>query len=206
VGLGPTRIVAGVGNQWHFDPDTYLAMVRSEIAAYDELQGALAEATREIDAHRVLDLGTGTGVTAARVLAVHPDATMVGVDSSADMLRHARDLLPEADLRVADLMDPLPTGPFELVVSAFAIHHLDAAGKAELFGRVAAVLAPGGRFALLDVVVPATAPEQPVPLEEGVDQPSTVADQLDWLAAAGLVANVVVARDDLAILAADRPG
>ena len=46
--------------------------------------------------------------------------------------------LPGADLRLQDLRDPLPDGPFDLVFSALAIHHLDAAAKADLFARVAA--------------------------------------------------------------------
>src|SRR3954454_22155519 len=69
----------GVANQWHFEPDTYLAMVRSEIPAYDELQRTLADATRPVPAARILDLGSGTGVTARAVLDVHPLATLVGV-------------------------------------------------------------------------------------------------------------------------------
>ena len=56
----------GVGNQWHFDPDTYLAMVRSEIKDYDELQALIADATKSVNVTRVLDLGSGTGVTARR--------------------------------------------------------------------------------------------------------------------------------------------
>ena len=50
--------------------------------------------------------------------------------------------------------DPLPEGPFDVVVSALAVHHLDGAEKADLFQRVTASLAPGGRFVLGDVVVP----------------------------------------------------
>jgi tRNA (cmo5U34)-methyltransferase len=195
-----------MGNQWHFDPPGYLRLVRSEIPEYDRLQDALAEATSAVPAETILDLGSGTGVTAQRVLARHPDGSLVGVDASDDMLVHARRLLPDAKFLVGDLAGRLPAGPFDLVVSAFAIHHLDAAGKAALFRQVASVLAPGGRFVFLDVVVPTTDVARPVPLEAGVDLPSSVDDQLGWLAAAGLHPAVVLAEDDLAIIAADRPG
>ena len=47
---------------------------------------------------------------------------------------------------VADLVDPLPAGPFDVVASALAIHHLPDAGKADLCARVLDVLAPGGVF------------------------------------------------------------
>lgn len=194
-----------VGGQWHFDPDSYLAMVREEIADYDDLQSRLAAATALVPARRILDLGSGTGVTARQVLAVHETATLVGVDASDDMLQHARRLVPEATFSVGTLDDALPEGPWDLVVSAFAIHHLDGPAKADLFARIAAALAPGGRFAMCDVVIPITAVEQPVPLEDGVDRPSSVEDQLAWLAATGLDPAVVYARDDVAIVVADRP-
>lgn len=193
-------------SQWHFDPESYLAMVRDEIPSYDDLQERLAAVTASLPARRILDLGSGTGITAQHVLAQHPGADLVGVDGSEHMLAHARELVPGASFVVGQLEDPLPAGPFDLVVSAFAVHHLDEHGKADLFARIADVLAPGGRFALCDVVVPAGEVAQPVPLEEGVDQPSTVEAQLAWLAEAGLEARVVHARDDLAILVADRPG
>src|ERR1039458_4869500 len=99
-------------------------MVKSEVPAYERLQDAVAEATAGTAA-RVLDLGTGTGVTALRVLEHHPGAELTGIDESAGMLEHARRALPAAELRVARLEDELPAGPFDLVVSALAVHHLD---------------------------------------------------------------------------------
>jgi hypothetical protein len=56
------------GNQFHFDPATYLGTIRAEVPAYDELQDAVAEATAGIQAERVLELGVGTGETSRRVL------------------------------------------------------------------------------------------------------------------------------------------
>jgi len=125
------------------------------------------------------------------------------IDASDGMLTHARELLPDPTFIVSGLEDPLPSGPFELIVSAFAIHHLNAAGKAALFRRVASVLCPGGRFVYCDVVVARHLVARPVPLEENVDMPSTVDDQLDWLAKAGLQPQVIFAENDLAVIAAD---
>jgi tRNA (cmo5U34)-methyltransferase len=85
-------------------------------------------------------------------------------------------------------------------VSAFAIHHLDGPGKADLFRRVAAVLAPGGRFVLADVVVPEDPDDVVTPLDPGFDLPSPLADQLAWLEAAGLRASVAWAHRDLAVM------
>ena len=109
------------------------------------------------------------------------------------------------ELAVADLTDPLPAGPFDLVVSALAVHHLEGPDKAALFARVAAALRPGGRFVLGDVVIPVDPADAVTPLTGGHDRPSTAADQLRWLAEAGLDASAVWRERDLVVLRADRP-
>jgi tRNA (cmo5U34)-methyltransferase len=156
----------------------------------------------------MLDLGTGTGETLVRVLARHPGATVVGIDESEGMLRAAASRLQgrAGDLRVADLADPLPAGPFDLVVSALAVHHLDGPAKAALFGRVASVLRPGGRFVLGDVVIPVDPADAVTPISDDYDRPSTLADQLGWLADAGFTATAVWTERDLAVVRADQPG
>ncbi len=187
--------------QFHFHPDEYLALMRSELPAYERLQDEAAAATGR-GATRLLELGTGTGETARRVLARHPGAALVGIDASADMLAAAT--LPGADLRVSRLEDPLPEGPFDLVFSALAVHHLDGPGKADLFARVAAVLEPGGRFVLADVVVPDDPADAVTPLSPNYDLPSRADDQVAWLREAGLDARVVWAERDLAVFQAFR--
>jgi tRNA (cmo5U34)-methyltransferase len=111
--------------------------------------------------------------------------------------------LPGADLRLQDLADPLPEGPFDLVFSALAIHHLAAAAKADLFVRVAAVLAPGGRFVMADVIVPEDPADVVTPLDPGFDLPEAVPDLLRWMSDAGLRARVSWQARDLAVLVAD---
>ena len=192
------------GYQFHFDPTTYLETIRKEVPAYDELQQAVAEATAGIHAERVLELGVGTGQTSRRLLDLHPGAELVGIDESAEMVAVASADVA-GNLRVRRLQDPLPEGNFDLVVSALAVHHLDGAGKADLFARVADRLRPGGRFVLGDVVVPDDPADLVTPIDGVYDQPSTTDDQVRWLAAAGLHAEVVWARQDLAVIVADSP-
>jgi len=193
-----------MAEQFHFDPDSYLDMVRAEVPDYERVQDVVAEAAGEITAHAILDLGTGTGETLRRVVERHPDARVVGIDESAPMLAVARTLVPNADLRVARLQDELPDGPFDLVVSALAVHHLDGAEKASLFGRIAQRLAAGGRFVLADVIVPDDPADAITPLDEGYDLPSRIEEQLQWLTDAHLVPTVRWQRHDLAVLVADR--
>jgi tRNA (cmo5U34)-methyltransferase len=189
-------------SEFEFMPEGYLESMLGEVPGYLELQEETVRATDGLRAARILELGTGTGETARRVLAHHPGAHLVGIDSSRHMLEEARHVLPAADLRVARLEDPLPDGPFDLVFSALAVHHLDAAGKADLFRRVAEALAPGGRFVLADVVVPERPEDAVIPCTPGYDLPDPVPDQLEWLSAAGLEPRVAWARRDLAVLTA----
>jgi tRNA (cmo5U34)-methyltransferase len=196
--------------QFHWDPDSYLALMCEEVPDYARLQEEAVAATG-IDAARVLELGTGTGETAQRVLARHPRASLVGVDASREMLGHARAALAaeRVDLRIGRLEDPLPAGPFDLVIAVLAVHHLDGPGKADLFARVAAVLEPRGRFVLGDVVIPEDPADVVTPIDGDYDTPSSVADQQAWMDAAGLRARVAWARRDLAVLvgeAVTKPG
>ncbi len=206
-GVPAAEVGAALEWQFHFDPSTYLETIRSEVPAYEILQEELVRATGG-GARRVLELGTGTGETAARLLARHPEAQLVGVDASAPMLAVARARLPaeRARLRVGTIEDPLPEGPFDLVASALCVHHLRGTDKRDLFQRVRRALAPGGRFVLADVVIPADPARASIPLSPGFDRPSTVEDQLRWLAEAGFRSRITWQRDDLAVLASDSPG
>lgn len=190
--------------EFHFDPDTYLAMMREDVPRYDELQDVVVAATSGLDARRILELGTGTGETARRLLAAHPGAGLVGIDSSEGMLAVARADLG-ADLRVQRLEDPLPEGPFDLVVSALAVHHLDADEKRDLFRRVRQELIPGGRFVLADLIVPERVEDVVTHATPGFDKPDTLADILAWLDEAGFVTSVEWSWKDLAAIRADLP-
>jgi L-threonylcarbamoyladenylate synthase len=197
-------VAAALQWQFHFDPSTYAEMIHEDIPWYDEFQEAVAQASGS-GAARVLELGTGTGETARRLLERHPDARLVGVDESASMLAAARSALPadRVTLHVGAIEGPLPEGPFDLVASALCVHHLDGRLKRDLFARVRRVLAPGGRFVLGDVIVPLDAADAVIPLSDGYDHPSPLADQLRWLAETGFDAHVVWERRDLAVVTAD---
>lgn len=199
--VGDERLKGALGGQFHFEPASYPEMIRAEIPLFERLQEELVAASGE-GARRILELGTGTGETARRLLARHPDASLVGVDESAEMLGAARAVLPvdRVELRVGRLEDGVPEGPFDLVASALCVHHLDGNEKARLFERVRAAQAPAGRFVLADVVVPVDPADAQTPLTPGFDKPSSVADQLRWLEDAGFAAEVAWASGDLAVL------
>jgi tRNA (cmo5U34)-methyltransferase len=190
-------------SDFEWDPETYLAQMLGEIPGYEELQAAVAAATEDLAAPTVLELGTGTGETALRVLAKHPTAHWTGIDASAAMLARARTRLPGADLRLARLEDPLPSGPFDLVVSVLAVHHLTGDAKRDLFTRIAQV---SDNFVLGDVVVPESPQQATIEIDWEYDLPSSVASQLEWLEAAGFQADATYVRPDLALFRCRRPG
>jgi len=186
-----------------WDPEGYGDFIRAEIPAYDRLQDELASASRAPVVDSILDLGTGTGETALRVLDEHPEARLVGTDESSQMLTAAGRALAGrgASFELRRLEDPLPLGPFDLIVSALAVHHLDGKGKADLFKRVSGALRPGGRFVLADIVLGEATP----PGEPPYDRPNSIDDQLDWLEGAGLGASMAWREGYLAVLVGDRP-
>jgi tRNA (cmo5U34)-methyltransferase len=191
---------------WQWNPDTYLDEMLAEIPGYHELQERAAQATEGIEAATILELGIGTGETTRRVLERHPGARLTAIDSSPEMLERARTVYPDADLRLGRLEDPLPEGPFDLVFSALAVHHLDGAGKRDLFRRVADAVDPGGRFVLADVVVPEREEDAQIEIDWEYDLPDRLDDQLEWLRNAGFEAEPVWTFKDLAVVRAERRG
>ena len=203
--VGERELTEALHWQYHFDAGSYAEEIREDLPDYDALQDQLAGASGT-GARRILELGTGTGETARRLLARHVDAVLVGIDENEQMLGVARDALPasQVSLLAGRIEDPLPEGPFDLVATALCVHHLDGAAKAGLFRRVRDALAPNGLFVMGDVVVPLDPALATTPLTPGYDRPSPLADQIRWLTEAGLEPHVAWERGDLAVVAARR--
>jgi tRNA threonylcarbamoyl adenosine modification protein (Sua5/YciO/YrdC/YwlC family) len=203
--VGERELTEALHWQYHFDAASYFDEIRADIPAYEEFQDSVAAASGS-GARRILDLGTGTGETARRVLSFHPDAFLVGVDENEEMLAVASSRLPgdRVELRAGRIEGELPPGPYELVTSALCVHHLDACAKVDLFSRVRDALVPGGLFVLGDVIVPVDPALALTPLTPGYDRPSPLADQLRWLSEAGFEPSVVWEKGDLVVVAARR--
>ena len=174
--------------QFHSDPSRYLDAIRAEVPRYDELQDAAIAAVPFFPG-RVLELGIGTGETTRRLRDAYPDAEITGLDSSPEMVFRAREL--GIEVRLARMEDPLPDGPWDLVIAVLSVHHLPAEGKRDLFRRVRE---QSRSLVLGDVVA---AEPQVTPLEEGIDMPDRAVDLAEWSGG-----EVVWEADDLAVVTA----
>src|SRR5688572_6285733 len=109
---------------------------------------------------RILDLGSGDALLLGTLLEVFPQARGVAVDFSPLMLEEARRRLQvfgdraitvEADLAHPAWRDTV-SGPFDVIVSGFAIHHLSHERKRALYAEIHDLLAAGGVFVNLEHV------------------------------------------------------
>jgi tRNA (cmo5U34)-methyltransferase len=147
---------------------------------------------------RVADYGCGDCRLAALVLDARPTVTeLVAIDASPPMLAKARERFQNDDrVRVTEWdlhNDVSDLGQFDLIVSGFAIHHLEDARKRALFGEIARQLHPGGVFANLEVVASATPTLHAEfrtligrPEDDPEDRLADVESQLTWMREAGL--------------------
>ncbi len=108
-----------------------------------------------------LDVGSGTGFLTQRLLEAFPNARVIAVDGASSMTETATERLgPRAgsvDFRTGDFRDldlllkPGETGA--VVLSAYALHHVDHAAKVEVIRRCLDFLEPGGWFLNADLIV-----------------------------------------------------
>jgi tRNA (cmo5U34)-methyltransferase len=107
---------------------------------------------------RLLDIGSGHGVAAAAVLDAFPNSTAIGLDISEAMMEIGRERMARFGDRfryqVGDFADgTLPSdlsGPFDIVVSSRAIHHITPDAKRRLFADIFEHMATGGCFMDVD--------------------------------------------------------
>ena len=186
--------MGGAAGKWS-DPGRVAEYLSREIPHRATAEQMLLEALPS-RVERFLDLGTGDGRMIALVRGRYPEARAVGLDASEPMLARAAERFasePLVELHSHELASPLAVeGPFDAVVSGLAIHHLEDERKRTLFGEVQALLAPGGAFANLDLVSPASPRiherfrrEIGRTEDDPSDRLADLGEQLGWLRDAG---------------------
>lgn len=155
---------------------------RADLATiHDEGYCALAEAAADlvserlaaagVDSGLVVDLGCGSGALARRVVDAGHD--VLGVDLSPDMIRLAKQRVPEARFRVGSFLDTRLPSCSAVTATGEVLNYLfDPRNRLtslrKLFRRVRSALEPGGLF-VFDVAGPERRTRPGRSFQEGPD-------------------------------------
>lgn len=125
-----------------WDPQRYLTYADERARPFADL---LARVTAT-EVERVVDLGCGPGNLTAWLKGRWPDADVLGVDSSPEMVSDARESgVPGVRFEVGDLRDWEAERPVDVLVSNATLQWVP--GHLELIPGLVATVAPGGWFA-----------------------------------------------------------
>lgn len=157
------------------------------------------------NASNIMDLGCGNGILGQYLLSLFPSASCLFVDFSDPMLEAARanvDAPGRATFAKADfsssawLAEVAPNGPFDLIVSGFAIHHQPDKRKRSLYSEIFSLLLPGGIFLNMEHVTSATPAGQQLFDEFFVDHLYEFHGRSDPNADRDTIANLYYKRSD----------
>ena len=96
---------------------------------------------------KVLDLGCGTGEPVAKHI-VERGFSVTGVDESSEMLKFARQTVPEAELIHADIVTVELTDTFDAAVAWDSMFHVERKHHAAIYHKLAKTLREGARLLL----------------------------------------------------------
>ncbi len=107
---------------------------------------ALLQAVPTVRVKAAADLGCGPGNSTDLIAARFPDASIVGVDNSPEMLEAARQRLPHIRFQLSSIEEWSEAGPWDLIYANAALQWVP--DHQTLLPALAARLAPGGSLAV----------------------------------------------------------
>lgn len=147
-------------NSWkdQWDYDTRAAIhdehVLSGTPDYPDYEAALTLTVQwlaPIPSEKGIDIGTGTGNLAGRLMA--SGAIMAGVDQSKEMLKQCRRKFPTLETKLGNFLAlPYLDRKFDFAVSTFAFHHLTEHQQVLALEEMRRVLKPHGRICITDLM------------------------------------------------------
>lgn len=136
--------------------DAYGDRIRQLVPRYDDMLRCIVELAVLQDPRRILDVGAGTGEVSRGLLQALPDARVIAIDPSAEMVAAARGLRASAGDRwsiVRADADGIETKEnFHLVTSNLVLHNLPPSVKERMLQRIRTWLVPSGVFLWGDFV------------------------------------------------------
>lgn len=125
-----------------WDPDQYLRYADHRARPGLELMARIPD----LDARRVVDLGSGTGNLTTHLVQRWPQAEVTGIDASAEMVARATADHPRLTWTRADINQWEPDQPLDVVYSNAVLHWLG--DHPQLIPRLRSFLRPGGALAI----------------------------------------------------------
>ncbi|MEK4363501.1 methyltransferase domain-containing protein [Paenibacillus sp. FSL M8-0212] len=138
----------------HSAPGDSNDTVQSSFYLYHNYDEALEQTAHRISpalGEKGLDIGTGTGNLAGKLL--QRGANMTAIDQSREMLRRCRTKYPEMHVKLGNFLAlPFTDHSFDFVVSSFAFHHLSPDQQLLALQEMQRVLTSRGRIGLTDLM------------------------------------------------------
>ena len=142
---------------WSDNYDTQVEISDEEnvypFAGYKKVLSTVYEKVRKQNSKNILDIGFGTGILAKKL---YDDGyNIYGIDFSNEMLKKAKQKMPNAELLQFDFTDGLPKEfeqkQFDVILSTYAIHHIDDEAKKSYILKLLKSLNPKGILIFGDV-------------------------------------------------------
>jgi len=127
---------------------------RYPFAGYKKVLGTVYEKIRIQNPKDILDIGFGTGILTKKL---YDDGyTIYGIDFSSEMLKKAKQKMPNAELLPFDfaggcLPKEFEQKQFDVILSTYAMHHIDDEAKKNLILQLLKSLKPKGILIFGDV-------------------------------------------------------
>ena len=150
----------GAAKHLGIKPGEYDRLIATLIPHYGDLIDAAASAVDAVarNTPAVVDLGTGSGTLAQRILKVRPKARLIGIDSDASMLATASRRLRGNIQTIEENFEQIRIPRCDVVSASFSLHHIPTGRrKAALYKRCFQSLRPGGMLVSADCFLASSA-------------------------------------------------
>ena len=150
----------GAATHLGIKPGEYDKLIATLIPHYSDLIDAAASAVDAIarNTPAVVDLGTGSGTLAQRILKVRPKARLIGIDSDGSMLATASRRLRGNIQTIEENFEQIRIPRCDVVSASFSLHHIPTGRrKSALYKRCFHSLRPGGMLVSADCFLASSA-------------------------------------------------
>jgi polar amino acid transport system ATP-binding protein len=130
-------------------------LLKMAIPHHDEFQEQVAVELKSFlgskEEPRILELGSGTGITTQEIVKASPNARIVALDLEAGMQEQAKakNISQSIEYVTADAyeyLQSLEDGSFDALVTTYTLHNFDESFREQIVSEIYRVIKPGGLF------------------------------------------------------------